>query len=73
MKVDGSFVTDDHYYINTIAKIPAIDIVPYLPIGNISSFGPTWHTLQDNIDNIDKDVLKAVGETVLKVIEKERP
>ena len=35
----GGAVTDDHYFINTIAKIPAIDIVPYLPECQASIFG----------------------------------
>ena len=73
MKVNGAYVTDDHYFINVIANIPAIDIVPYTPKAGNSSFGPTWHTLQDNIGNIDKNVLKAVGETLLYVVYNEKP
>ena len=71
--VNGGYVTDDHYYINTMAKIPAIDIVPYLPNCMESSFGPTWHTTHDNIDNIDKKVLEAVGKTLIQVIYNEKP
>ncbi len=72
-KQDGFYVTDDHYFINTIARIPAIDIVPYIPNCPSSSFGPTWHTTQDNIDNIDKNVLEAVGKTLISVIYNEKP
>lgn len=71
--VDGGYVTDDHYFINTMARIPAIDIVPYLPGCEESSFGPTWHTVSDNIDNIDKNVLEAVGKTLIEVIYNEKP
>ena len=71
--VDGGYVTDDHYFINTLAHIPAIDIVPYLPACQESSFGPTWHTVSDNIDNIDKKVLEAVGKTLIEVIYNEKP
>ena len=71
--VDGGYVTDDHYFINTMANIPAIDIVPYLPGCEESSFGPTWHTASDNIDNIDKKVLEAVGKTLIEVIYNEKP
>ena len=39
--INGGYVTDDHYYINTMARIPAIDIIPYLPNCEQSSFGPT--------------------------------
>jgi Zn-dependent M28 family amino/carboxypeptidase len=69
---DGGYITDDHYFINTIAKIPAIDIVPYLPQCKESIFGPTWHTTHDNTDNIDKNVLEAVGKTLLTVIYNEK-
>ena len=69
----GGAVTDDHYFINTIARIPAIDIVPYLPECQASIFGPTWHTTSDNIDNIDRKVLEAVGKTLLEVIYNEKP
>ena len=70
--VDGFYITDDHYFINTMARIPAIDIVPCLPNCESSSFGPTWHTTMDNIDNIDKNVLEAVGKTLLTVIYNEK-
>lgn len=70
---DGGYITDDHFFINTIARIPAIDIVPYVPECESSSFGPTWHTTHDNIDNIDKKVLEAVGKTLLTVIYNEQP
>lgn len=72
LQQDGGFVTDDHYYINAIAGIPAIDIIPYHPDCAQSSFGPTWHTVNDNIDNIDKSTLKAVGETLLYVLYNEK-
>ena len=73
LPVDGGYVTDDHFYINRIARIPSIDIVPYLPNCKESSFGPTWHTTKDNIDNIDKNVLEAVGKTLIEVIYNEKP
>ncbi len=70
-KVSG-YVTDDHLFINSIAKIPAIDIIPYYPDCRQSSFGPTWHTVSDDIDHIDKSTLQAVGQTVVSVIYNER-
>lgn len=59
-------VLDDHYYINTLAKIPTIDIINYDE--NRGGFGPHWHTPIDNMDIIDKSVLKAVGQTLMNVI-----
>ncbi len=60
-------VTDDHYYVNTLAGIPCIDIVHYNPHGE-TGFGDYWHTLDDNMDNISRQTLYAVGKTVLTVI-----
>lgn len=65
------YVTDDHYPINAIAGIPAIDIIPYSSSIFGSSFGPTWHTLDDNLQHIDKATLNAVGSVLLNVLVKE--
>ena len=67
----SNFITDDHYYVNTIAKIPMVNIVHQNKTGN-SGFPPHWHTLQDNIHIIDKQTLDAVGKTVLAVIYDEK-
>ena len=58
---DGGGITDDHLPLNTVAMIPTIDIIPYYPYQE-HSFGPTWHTLNDTPDNIDRITLKAVGQ-----------
>ncbi len=60
-------ITDDHVYMNK-AGIPTIDIIEYDPSQGNSFFGSYHHTLQDNMDIIDKETLKAVGQTVLQVI-----
>jgi hypothetical protein len=65
-------ITDDHYYVNQIAGIPSIDIIQYDP-DTPSKFGHYWHTHQDNMDIIDKNTLKAVGQTVTEVIYQEKP
>ena len=64
---DGNYVTDDHYYVNMIRNIPTINIIHQ---NNTTQHGffPQWHTLGDNIDIIDPYTLRAVGETVIKVI-----
>lgn len=64
---EGNYITDDHVNVNHIAHVPCIDIVPYHTDGP-SSFGPTWHTLNDTPDNIDTNVLEAVGQSVLQLI-----
>ena len=71
-KEDGGVITDDHVPVNQFAKIPTIDIIPYYADCQQSSFGPTWHTLADNMENIDKNTLKAIGQTLVQVIYKEK-
>lgn len=69
---NGGYVTDDHLFVNEIARIKTIDIIPNDANCEQSSFGPTWHTVNDNMDVIDKSTLKAVGQTVLEVIYNEK-
>ena len=64
---EGSSLIDDHMNVNQIAKVPCIDIVPYHMDGP-SPFGPTWHTVSDTPENIDPNVLEAVGQSVLQLI-----
>lgn len=71
-KSDGGMITDDHIPVNQTAKIPCIDIIPYYPNCQQSTFGPTWHTLADDMEHIDKNTLKAVGQTLVQVIFSEK-
>jgi Zn-dependent M28 family amino/carboxypeptidase len=64
----GGTITDDHVPVNEIAGIPCIDIIPYYPACRQSSFGPTWHTVSDDMEHIDKNTLLAVGQTIIQVI-----
>lgn len=63
---DVEGITDDHYWINTIAGIPTADIINVSPV--TGSFGSHHHTHNDNMSVIDKSTLKAVGQTVLEVV-----
>jgi len=67
-KSEGAYVTDDHVPLNQAAGIPTIDIIPYYPDCQQSSFGPTWHTLADDVDHIDANVLRAVGQTMVQLL-----
>lgn len=67
-KADGGMITDDHLPVNEKAKIPCIDIIAYYPDCQQSSFGPTWHTVNDDMDHLDKNTLKAVGQTLVQVL-----
>lgn len=68
----GGGVTDDHVPVNRDAKIPTIDIIPYYPGCEQSSFGPTWHTVNDDMAHIDKNTLQAVGQTLIQVLFSEK-
>jgi len=57
---------DDHLYVNALMNIPSIDIIQYDE--NTEAFAPYWHTHDDNMEVIDKNTLKAVGETVLATV-----
>ena len=60
-------ITDDHYYVNTMAGIPCVDIIDY-KMNTETGFAEWWHTQHDDIQNINKQTLQAVGETVLTTI-----
>ena len=60
-------ITDDHYYINTVAKIPCIDIIHHYP-HTAHGFGSFWHTQADNLSGINKTTLAAVGNTLLHIL-----
>ena len=63
----GGYITDDHKPLNE-AGIPTIDIIPYYPDCEASAFGPTWHTVLDDMNHIDKNTLKAVGQTLVQFL-----
>ncbi|RMG83199.1 MAG: M28 family peptidase [Bacteroidetes bacterium] len=63
-------ITDDHKYVNEIAHIPSIDIVHYEVHRN--DFFLHHHKHSDNLNQIDKNTLKAVGQTLLYVIYSEK-
>jgi hypothetical protein len=67
-KDEGNPITDDHLPVNQKAKIPCIDIIPYYPDCEASSFGPTWHTVNDDMQHIDRNTLQAVGQTLIQVL-----
>ena len=67
----GGMITDDHVYL-TRAGIPTTDIIENKNEQTLS-FPPTWHTHQDDMKNIDKSSLEAVGRTVFNVVYNEKP
>lgn len=64
-------IEDDHFYVNRNANIPTIDIICF-DKNTTSSFPSHHHTHRDNMSVIDKNTLKAVGQTLLEVIYNEK-
>ncbi len=60
-------ITDDHYYVNNIIKIPTIDLI-HNDESSGTGFYKYWHTMNDNLAHVDKNALKAVGQTLLTVV-----
>ncbi|OYU97813.1 MAG: hypothetical protein CFE21_05195 [Bacteroidetes bacterium B1(2017)] len=67
----GGYITDDHKFINELGGIPTIDIIHYTE-STESRFPAHWHTINDKINVIDRNTLKAVGQTLMEVVYKER-
>ncbi len=78
-KERGHTITDDHVYVTQLRNFPCIDIIQQVMEDRFDkngdyinhSFGSYWHTHNDNMSNIDKGTLKAVGQTLLEVIYRE--
>lgn len=64
--VEGGYAQDDHVPMNEIAGIPTIDIIPF--VEGEHTFGVTWHTVSDTPQNISKETLRGVGQTLLQFL-----
>jgi hypothetical protein len=62
------YIADDHLYVNEIIGIPTIDIIHLDRESVNQTFFDHWHTTGDTMDKINKNTLKAVGQTLLTVI-----
>ena len=67
----GAMISDDHIPMNVVAGIPTIDIIDLQPNSSNECFPEVWHTLNDNIQHIDKETLGMVGDVLLHVIYEE--
>ena len=71
VKEKGGYTTDDHYYVNAFMGMPCVDIINYDQDCE-NGFGKYHHTIKDDMGWIDRETLKAVGETVVAVIYNEK-
>lgn len=64
----GLPISDDHVPVNQIAGIPMINIIHQDQNSSNGTFYEHWHTLNDNLSQIDPNTLKVVGDVLQKVI-----
>jgi len=67
-QTQGTYVNDDHLYVNKYANIPMIDIIHQDLTSSNNAFFEYWHTLNDTMEHIDKATLGVVGEVVMAVV-----
>jgi hypothetical protein len=63
-------ITDDHVPVNRILGVKTIDIIN-LPGADNEPFAPHWHTHADDMGIIDRNTLKAVGQSLLQLVAEE--
>ena len=67
----GAMISDDHIPMNQVAGIPTIDIIDLQPNSSNGCFPEVWHTLNDNLEHIDKSTLGMVGDLLLHIVYEE--
>lgn len=67
VREQSGYITDDHISVNQ-AGLKTIDVISHYPDCQASSFGPTWHTIYDDMQHLDINTLKAVGQTIIQVL-----
>ena len=67
----GTVISDDHVPINRVAGIPTIDIIDLQPESINGCFPDVWHTVNDNLEHIDKETLGMVGTVLVNVVYEE--
>lgn len=64
----GLPIMDDHIAVNRVAGIPMINIIHIDQNSSNGTFYEHWHTMNDNLGQIDKKTLQIVGKVVSTVI-----
>ena len=67
----GAMISDDHIPMNQVAGIPTIDIIDLQPNSSNECFPEVWHTMNDNLEHIEKTTLGMVGDVLLNVVYEE--
>lgn len=64
----GEYVLDDHWVINEQTDIRMLNIIHHRTNGHRGIFPDYWHTHKDDIDNISKETLQAVGNVLTEIL-----
>ncbi|MEE9373015.1 MAG: M28 family peptidase [Saprospiraceae bacterium] len=64
-------ITDDHRFVNEIARIPMLDIINLKPNIPSQTFQKCWHSQCDDLNGINKRTLRVVGQVTTAVLYKE--
>ena len=70
LQQEGGYAQDDHVPMNEVAGIPTVDIIPF--VEGEHTFGATWHTTHDTPENISRETLRGVGQTLLQLLSEEK-
>ena len=70
LQQEGGYAQDVHVPMNEVAGIPTVDIIPF--VQGEHTFGATWHTTADTPENISRETLRGVGQTLLQLISEEK-
>jgi len=57
----------DNLFVSKITGIRTMMIIDYTP-DNLHGYGNYWHTHNDNMQNVDKNTLNAVGQVIMNVV-----
>lgn len=60
-------ITDDHYYVSVYGGVPCLDIIHY-DTRTSTGFAHWWHTREDDMRNISRETLHAVGDVLMAVL-----
>lgn len=60
-------VQHDHQFLTEIAGIPTLAIMHH-DIESQYAFGSYWHTHEDNLASVDRNTLKAVGQSLVQTL-----
>lgn len=65
-------LVDDHLFMNTLGKVPSLDVIDRRKDVDGYGFFEHWHTHKDDMQSISKETLKAVGQSIAEMAYREK-